>query len=78
VLVSKYKDALPLNRLSGIYKRSGVELPVSTLADWVRIGTDALEPIYEEIKRQAKLAYVLATDDTGLKVLDDDSPHGGD
>ena len=76
VIVSKFKDSIPLYRLSGIYKRSGVELPVSTLADWVRIGTDALEPLYEEIKRQAKLAFILATDDTGLKVLDRDSPHG--
>jgi transposase len=76
VLVSKYKDSLPLNRLSGIYARSGVELAVSTLADWVGIGTDVLKPLYEEIKREAKRAYVLATDDTGLKVLDRDSPHG--
>jgi transposase len=76
VLVSKYKDSIPLNRLSGIYERSGVELPVSTLADWVGIGTDVLKPLYDEIKREAKSAYVLATDDTGLKVLDRDSPHG--
>ena len=76
VLVSKYKDALPLTRLRGIYRRSGVDLPVSTLADWVEIGTAALAPIAEEIRRQAKLAALLQTDDTGLKVLDRDSPHG--
>jgi transposase len=76
VLISKYKDALPLNRLSGIYARSGIELPVSTMADWVGIGTDALKPLWEEIQRQAKASYVLQTDDTGLKVLDRESPHG--
>jgi transposase len=76
VLLSKYKDSLPLNRLSGIYKRSGIEIPVSTLADWVAIGADALRPIWEEILRQAKDSLVLMTDDTGLKVLDRDSPHG--
>ena len=76
VLVSKYKDALPLTRLRGIYRRSGVDLPVSTLADWVGIGTAALGPLAEEICRQAKLARLLQTDDTGLKVLDRDSPHG--
>jgi len=76
VLVSKYKDALPLTRLRGIYRRSGVDLPVSTLADWVGIGTDALGPLAEEIRRQAKLAALLQTDDTGLRVLDRDSPHG--
>ncbi len=52
VLVSKYKDALPLTRLRGIYRRSGVDLPVSTLADWVGIGTDALGPLAEEIRRR--------------------------
>jgi transposase len=76
VLVSKYKDALPLNRLAGIYARSGVELAVSTLADWVGIGTDALKPIADEILKQAKDSFLLQTDDTGLKVLDRDSPHG--
>ncbi len=76
VLVSKYKDALPLNRLRGIYRRSGVDLPVSTLADWVGIGTEALEPIAKEIRRRAKLAELLQTDDTGLRVLDPDAPHG--
>ncbi len=76
VLVSKFKDAIPLNRLNGIFKRSGVDLPVSTLADWVAIGAKALEPIWEELKRKAKLAYLLQTDDTGLKVLDRDAING--
>ena len=36
VLVSKFGDHLPLNRLQGIYARQGVTLPISTLSDWVR------------------------------------------
>ncbi|WP_408629688.1 IS66 family transposase [Anaeromyxobacter oryzisoli] len=43
--VSKYKDHLPLHRLSGIYERSGVALKASTLGDWVAAGTDGLGPI---------------------------------
>src|SRR5262245_62762597 len=36
VLFGKYGAHLPLNRQSEIYAREGVELDVSTLADWVR------------------------------------------
>jgi transposase len=45
VLVSKFKDHLPLHRLSGIYARHGVELRTSTLSDWVAAGADTLHPL---------------------------------
>ncbi len=35
VVVSKYADHTPLHRLHRIHDRSGVQVPVSTLADWV-------------------------------------------
>ena len=35
VLVAKYADHLPLNRQSEIYAREGIDLPRSTLAEWV-------------------------------------------
>jgi transposase len=35
VLVSKYADHIPLNRLIGMLLRSGVELPISTLSERV-------------------------------------------
>src|ERR1700730_18608249 len=35
ILFSKYGLHLPLNRQSTVYAREGVELDVSTLADWV-------------------------------------------
>jgi transposase len=76
VLVSKYKDHLPLHRLSGIYARSGVDLKASTLGDWVTAGTDALDPIARAIWRNALGAHLLQSDDTGIKVLDKDHPNG--
>ena len=39
VLVAKYGQHLPLNRQSAIYAREGVEIDVSTLADWVGAAT---------------------------------------
>lgn len=76
VLTSKYKDHLPLHRLSGIYARSGVDLAVSTLAGWVAGGTDALAPIAKRIGEHALASHMLQTDDTGLLVLDEDHPAG--
>ena len=35
VLFSKYGLHLPLNRQSAVYAREGIDLDVSTLADWV-------------------------------------------
>ena len=76
VLVSKYKDHLPLHRLSGIYARSDVDLKPSTLGDWVAAGTDALSPIARAIWRKSVAAHLLQSDDTGIKVLDSDHPNG--
>lgn len=76
VVLSKYKDSLPLHRLRDIYKRCGVDFPVSTLADWVAQAADVLGPIAERIAQQALASHLLQTDDTGLRVLDRDHPAG--
>jgi len=76
LLTSKYQDNIPLNRLSGIYERNGVDIAVSTLADWVGSTTDVLAPISEAILHHVLCAHVAQSDDTGLRVLDKDSPHG--
>ena len=76
VLVSKYKDHLPLHRLSGIYARHGVELRTSTLSDWVAAGADTLQPLAREVARRALASHVLQSDDTHLKVLDREHPNG--
>lgn len=76
VVVSKYQDHCPLNRLSGIYARSGVEIPTSTLGDWVTAGADALRPLSIRIAHRVLAAHVVGVDDTGLRVLDTDHEHG--
>ncbi len=70
VVVSKYSDHTPLHRLHRIYKRSGIELPVSTLADWVAGVADRLRPLEAVLAERVLGAYVVRTDATGLKVLD--------
>ena len=41
ILFSKYGLHLPLNRQTAVYAREGVDLEVSTLADWVGRGGHA-------------------------------------
>jgi transposase len=70
VVVSKYADHNPLTRLSGIYARTGVEIPVSTLADWIGQVGELLKPLSDELVKKVLDAYVIGTDATGIRVLD--------
>lgn len=75
VVVSKFVDHTPLHRLHRIYDRSGVSIPVSTLADWVAEAGDLVQPLVDRIA--ARIVYeaaVARTDATGLRVLDPKSP----
>jgi transposase len=74
VVVSKFADHTPLHRLHRIYARSGADIPVSTLADWVAGVGRLVEPLVERLAARVRAAYVVRTDATGLKVLDPRSP----
>ncbi len=69
ILVGKFGDHLPLNRQSAAFAREGVELDVSTLADWVGACAAALDPILAELRRHVLAAERLHVDDTTVKVL---------
>jgi transposase len=70
VVVSKFADHTPLHRLHRIYARSGADIPVSTLADWVAGVGRLVEPLVERLAARVRAAYIVRTDATGLKVLD--------
>lgn len=74
VVVSKFVDHAPLHRLHRIYARSGAEIPVSTLSDWVAGVGDLVAPLVERLAERVRGAYLVRTDATGLRVLDPDSP----
>jgi transposase len=63
VLTSKYCDHTPLHRQAMIYRRHGVEIPRSTLCDWVREGTTLLTPLVQEMHRQILRSPKIHTDD---------------
>jgi transposase len=69
VLASKYGQHLPLTRQSAIYAREGVEIDVSTLADWVGSSTTALVPMVLAVRAHVFAAARLHGDDTTVPVL---------
>ncbi len=69
VLVSKYGDHLPLYRQSEIYAREGVNLPRSTLTDWVGEAAGLLRPLVAAIRRHVLAGPKLHADDTPVPVL---------
>lgn len=70
VLVSKYADHLPLNRIEGIFRRHGVELARSTLCDWVIGCSELLQPLYEALKTHLLAAPKIHADDTLLPLCE--------
>jgi transposase len=69
VLFGKYGAHLPLNRQSDIYAREGVDLDVSTLADWVGACAATLMPLRDAIEPHVHAAERIHVDDTTVPVL---------
>jgi transposase len=69
ILTSKFCDHQPLNRQSDAYAREGIELDVSTLADWVGACTATLAPVVTLIREHVMAAERIHGDDTTVPVL---------
>ena len=69
IVVSKYLDHLPLYRQSEIYAREGVELPRSTLTDYVGQVAWLLAPIAKAIRDHVFAGEKIHGDDTPVPVL---------
>jgi transposase len=69
VLFGKYGLHLPLNRQSTAYAHEGIELDVSTLADWVGAAAATLMPLVELIQAHVFAAERVHADDTTVPVL---------
>lgn len=66
VLHNKYRTHLPLNQ-SDLYAAQGVDLDVSTLADWVGACAATLAPIVTEIEKHVLAAERIHADDSVLQ-----------
>src|SRR6187549_631195 len=69
ILFAKYGLHLPLNRQSEVYAREGIDLDVSTLADWVGAAAATLMPLVLQIRSHVFAAERIHADDTTVPVL---------
>jgi transposase len=69
VLFEKFGQHQPLNRQSERYRREGIDLSLSTLADQVGTCTTILQPLYALIERHVLAAERLHGDDTTVPIL---------
>jgi len=69
ILFAKYGLHLPLNRQSTAYGHEGIDLDVSTLADWVGAAAATLMPLVEVIQAHVFAAERIHADDTTVPVL---------
>jgi transposase len=69
ILHGKFGNHLPLNRQSEGFAREGIDLDVSTLADWVGACTGTLAPLVALIRAHVLGAARIHGDDTTVRVL---------
>jgi transposase len=69
ILFEKFGQHQPLNRQSERYRREGIDLSVSTLADQVGACTAVLQPLHALIERHVLAAERLHGDDTTVPIL---------
>lgn len=70
VVVSKYRDYLPLYRQQHIFARADVDLSVSTMAGWVGAASVALTPLAEQLRRLMLSREIIHADETSMRILD--------
>lgn len=71
ILVSKYCDHSPLYRQEQIFlQRHRVHLPRQTLARWVELAADWLQPIYQQIRTGVLAGGYVQVDETPIDYLE--------
>ncbi|MDP9149144.1 MAG: IS66 family transposase, partial [Myxococcota bacterium] len=76
LVIGKYWDSQPLNRLGQGLERLGLSMPSSSMADQIHWATDLLRPIWWKLQEGVLKSPVMHLDGTGLAVRDQDSPRG--
>ena len=77
IALSKYVDHLPLYRLEKMSQRWGAPLSRQSMADWIAIAAEWLEPIYKTMLRRLLAGSYLQADETPIRCNDPDEKRGG-
>ena len=75
-LADKYLEQQPIERQCLRWARAGVDIAPQTLGRSVAAAIDLLAPVAKLIEEQTRAPGLLATDATGIPVLDRDAPEG--
>jgi transposase len=70
IITAKYCDHIPLDRQQKIYRREGVDISKSTMADIVGRVAELLSPLQDLIGEHVRAGHVIHADDTPVKVLE--------
>jgi len=70
IALLKYGSGMPFYRTETLQASLGVPLPASTQWDIVAAQAERVEPVFEELVRQAAQGDVLHNDDTTVKILE--------
>lgn len=72
VMYEKYVNAVPLYRMAQDFKNKGIEVPRTTLANWIIAASDKwLEPLWKAIKEELLRSRVIQADETTVQVLNE-------
>ncbi|MEO5333423.1 MAG: IS66 family transposase, partial [Magnetococcus sp. YQC-5] len=69
IATSKYADALPLYRQEVIFKRYGLDLSRTTLANWMILSGHLVQPLINLIRDQLLEYGFIQMDETTVQVL---------
>jgi transposase len=72
IVIDKYVDHLPLYRQVERFKREGINIPYSTITDWLSGTCSLITPLYEALKKLVLQSNYLHADESPIKVLDKD------
>jgi transposase len=69
IALLKYGTGMPFNRIERLETQLGIPLPAATQWELIEPAADSLEPILDELIRQAAQGSVVHNDDTGMRIL---------
>jgi transposase len=69
IALLKYGTGMPFNRMERLETQLGIPLPAATQWELMEPAAGSLEPILDELIRQAAQGGVVHNDDTGIRIL---------
>lgn len=70
IIICKFVSHLPVYRQIQQFAREGINIPSSTMNDWIAACCQLLEPLYQLLLKTAIASDYIKADETPIKVLD--------